>query len=283
MASYQVIRGSGVQDVLEKGAHHLLEVVQDIFLLHEGHFAVDLGEFRLPVRAEVLVAEAADDLEVAVIAGHHQQLLEGLGALREGVELARIHAGRDHEVAGAFRRGLDQVRGLDLHEALGVQEVADLVGHAVPERERPAERTAAEVQVAVFHPDVVAAVGFVLDGEGRGDGLVQDGDGGHLDLDVAGGHLAVLGLALDDLADRLDHEFTAEGGGGVHQVGGRVGLHDQLGDAVTVPEVDEGHAAQFAGFLDPSGERHALSLVADAEFSASVCTIHIFIFGLTSD
>ncbi len=89
--------------------------------------------------------------------------------------------------------------------------------------------------------------------------------------------------ALDDLADRLDHEFTAEGGGGVHQVGGRVGLHDKLGDAVTVPEVDEGHAAQFAGFLDPSGERHALSLVADAEFSASVCTIHIFIFGLTSD
>jgi hypothetical protein len=48
---------------------------------HEAHLEVELGELRLAVAAEVLVAEAARDLEVAVDAGHHQQLLELLRAL----------------------------------------------------------------------------------------------------------------------------------------------------------------------------------------------------------
>jgi hypothetical protein len=48
---------------------------------------VDLGELGLAVGAGVLVAEAAADLHVAVAAGDHQDLLEELGALREGVPL----------------------------------------------------------------------------------------------------------------------------------------------------------------------------------------------------
>ena len=139
---------------------------------------------------------------------------------------------------------------------------------------------ATEVQIAVFHPQVVTAVGLVLNGEGRSHGLVQNVDGRHLDLDVAGGNLIVLGRALDDFADGLDHEFTAEGGRGLHQVGGSIGLDDELRDAIAVPEVDERHAAQFAGFLDPSGERHLLPFVADAEFSASVCTVHSLIYSV---
>ena len=104
--------GHGVGDVnaehiLEDGPHHALEHIEDVFLFHEGHFAVYLGEFRLTVCAKVFVAEAADNLEVAVVAGHHEELLEGLGALGKGVELAGVHAGRDHKVAGAFRGGLD--------------------------------------------------------------------------------------------------------------------------------------------------------------------------------
>ena len=39
--------------------------------------------------AQVLVAEAARDLEVALEPGHHQQLLELLRALRQRVEAAR--------------------------------------------------------------------------------------------------------------------------------------------------------------------------------------------------
>ena len=55
-------------------AHALLENVGDKALddpenivdFHEGHFHVELGEFGLAVGAQVLVAEAARDLEILV-------------------------------------------------------------------------------------------------------------------------------------------------------------------------------------------------------------------------
>ena len=72
-------------------------------LVDEAHLEVELGELRLAVAAQVLVAEAARDLEVAVDAGDHQQLLELLRALRQGVDVARLEARRDDEVAGALR------------------------------------------------------------------------------------------------------------------------------------------------------------------------------------
>ena len=63
-------------------ARQSLEGVEYVLLRHEGHFAVNLGKFRLAVGPEVFVPEALHELEVAVVAGHHQQLLKGLGALR---------------------------------------------------------------------------------------------------------------------------------------------------------------------------------------------------------
>ena len=42
-------------------------------------FEVELGELELSVGAEVLVAVATGDLEVALDSGDHQQLLEKLG------------------------------------------------------------------------------------------------------------------------------------------------------------------------------------------------------------
>ena len=55
----------------------------------ERRLDVDLRELRLAVGAQILVAEAARDLEVAVEAGHHEQLLVDLRRLRQRVELAR--------------------------------------------------------------------------------------------------------------------------------------------------------------------------------------------------
>ena len=55
----------------------------------EGHLDVDLGELGLAVGPQVLVAEAAGELVVALEAGDHQQLLEQLRRLRQGVEAAR--------------------------------------------------------------------------------------------------------------------------------------------------------------------------------------------------
>ena len=70
----------------------------------EGHLDVDLGELGLAVGAQVLVAEAAGDLEVAVEARDHQDLLEELRRLRQRVELARVDAAGHEVVARPFGR-----------------------------------------------------------------------------------------------------------------------------------------------------------------------------------
>ena len=51
--------------------------------------------------AQVLVAEAADDLHVAVESAHHEELLEELRTLRQGKEISRLRAAGDEEVARA--------------------------------------------------------------------------------------------------------------------------------------------------------------------------------------
>ena len=64
--------------------------LEDVVAGDEAHLEVDLGELRLAVGAGVFIAEALADLQVAVAARDHQDLLEDLGALRQGVELAGV-------------------------------------------------------------------------------------------------------------------------------------------------------------------------------------------------
>ena len=59
-----------------------------------------------------------------------------------------------------------------------------------------------------------------LDGEGRRNARVQDGDGFQFNLNITGGHLRVLGLTLHHLAFGLNHEFTAQGSGHFHRAAG---------------------------------------------------------------
>src|SRR5580698_10023738 len=55
-------------------------------LLREGHFQIDLCELRLPVRAEIFVAEAAHNLKIFLEAAHHKDLFKDLRRLRQRVE-----------------------------------------------------------------------------------------------------------------------------------------------------------------------------------------------------
>ena len=80
-----------------------LDGAHDVFAVHERHLHVELGELRLAVGAQVFIPEAAGDLEIALVAGHHQQLLELLRRLGQGVELPRMHAAGHHVIARAFR------------------------------------------------------------------------------------------------------------------------------------------------------------------------------------
>ncbi len=85
-------RQLNASNLTEEHAAHLFKEVDDIVLVYERHLAVYLSELRLPVGTQVFVAEALGYLEVTVETGHHEQLLQGLRALWQGVELSRVHA-----------------------------------------------------------------------------------------------------------------------------------------------------------------------------------------------
>ena len=60
------------------------------------HLDIDLGELGLTVGTQVLAAEALGNLVVALDATDHEQLLQELRGLRQGVEAARLDtAGND--------------------------------------------------------------------------------------------------------------------------------------------------------------------------------------------
>ena len=109
-------RGHVLADHLGQLHHQRLDHALHILLPHEAHLDVDLGELRLAVGAQVLVAEAAADLDVALEAAHLEQLLEELGALGQRVELAGVDAAGHQVVAGALRCGLGEDGRLDLDE-----------------------------------------------------------------------------------------------------------------------------------------------------------------------
>ncbi len=110
--------GMDAGELLEDAGNHRLHGGEDVVLLDEAHLHVELIELaRQAVGARVLVAEARRDLEIAVEARHHQQLLVLLRGLRQRVELAGVDARGDEEVARAFRRRCRQDRRRELEEA----------------------------------------------------------------------------------------------------------------------------------------------------------------------
>ena len=99
---------------------HSFKGRNDIFLLHKAHLDVELVEFAgAAVAAGVLVAEARGDLEIAVEARHHQQLLELLRSLRQRIKLARMISGRNKIVSCTLRRRAGQDRRCNFHEIMG--------------------------------------------------------------------------------------------------------------------------------------------------------------------
>ena len=124
----------------------------DALRLRIGHFQIDLGEFRLAVGAQVFVAETAHDLKIFVEAGDHQDLLEHLRRLRQGIKRPGLHAAGHQIVARAFRRGARHERGFNLEKSLRRQIIPDRLRHLVPQLDVELHHVAAQIDVAIFQP-----------------------------------------------------------------------------------------------------------------------------------
>ena len=169
-----------------------LNQVQHRGLVHEAHFQVKLGELRLPVGPQVFVAETAGNLEVAFHAAHHEQLLELLGRLRQGVEIAGLHPAGHEIIARAFRCALDEDGRFDFQETVLVQIIADVLHRAMTQPEVFLHRRPAQVQVAVAQAQAFVGFDVVGDVERRRLRLVEHGDAAGHYLDLARGKRGIL-------------------------------------------------------------------------------------------
>ena len=255
--------GHGGDEELHRG--------QDVLVLDERHLDVELGELRLAVGSQVLVAEAAGDLEVAVEARDHQQLLVELGRLRQGVEMPGVHPAGDQEVTGTLGSAAAQDGRLDLEEALLAQDVAHELAKAVADDEDPLHVGPAEVKEAILQPQLLVGLGPVhLEGR-RGRGVVEHQLGGP-DLDRAGLELEVLlaGKPVGDDPLDPDHVLITEVARSGLQRGAGVGLEDHLGDPVAVAQVDEDQPAEIAPGVHPAVEHNGMPDMILRQISAGV-------------
>ena len=250
-----------------------LDDLKHVVHLDERHLQVKLGELRLAVGPRVLVAQAAGDLEVLVVPGHHEQLLVELRTLRQGVPLAVVEPARDEVVAGPFRGALAEQWRLDFQEALGVQVVADHLAQPVAQDQSVLKGLAPQVEVTVMEPDVL--VGQVIaelgDLERRRRAGIQDAGRGHLEFDGPGRELRVRHARGpgDHFAGDAQDVFAAEVVGDGHE-GRVVGLDDDLGEAVAVAEVHEDLVVVTPVGIHPPVQGDGLPDVGIAEFAAGV-------------
>ncbi len=172
--------------------------IEDVFLLHECHFAVYLGELRLAVGAQVFVAKAPHNLKIPVVTGNHQQLLESLRRLREGIKFSRIHAAWHNEIACTFGGGLDEVRRFNFQKFLFVQVCTRGDGEFVAQDEFFLHGIAAQVQVAVLHAQFVSSIRVIVDGERWRFACVEQFEFFNDYLDITGGEFCIFVASLVD-------------------------------------------------------------------------------------
>ena len=107
----------------------------------------------MAIGSQVLIAEAARDLVVALDARDHQQLLEHLRRLRQRVEAARMQPRRDEKVARSLGRRRGQNRRLKLEEALLLHAAADRVDDLPALNDVSVQPLAPQVEETIFEPD----------------------------------------------------------------------------------------------------------------------------------
>ena len=212
----------------------------------------------LAVAAWVFVAEAARDLEVAFKARDHEELLQLLWRLRQGVEGAGRRAAWHQEVPGALRRALDQDGRFHLHKVARVQEVAHVFDHAVPQDNVVVHGGGAQVQVSILKTDQLIYLAGAGDFEGRRLGRVEylRNVGEHLHL--AGGQVRVLsaGGPRGHLALHKHHPLGPERLGHGVGLGRALRVEHHLDYAPAVPQVYECESAVVPPTVYPAGQCH---------------------------
>ena len=159
---------------LEHGRDDALDELVDVLGTNERHLDVDLGEFGLPIRAQVFVTETAGELIVTLEAGDHQQLLEQLRGLRQRVEATCMDPAGNQVIPRTLRSGSGQDRGLDLGESVLIQYPPSGPGETVARAQTLLQPGLAQVHVAVGQAGFFVDFGLAVESERDGLGPIVD-------------------------------------------------------------------------------------------------------------
>ena len=255
---------------------HTLKGFDDVFLRDKAHLTVDLRELRLTVGTKVFVTETFHNLEIAVHTRHHKKLFQCLRRLRKGVELSRIHTRRNDEVTRSLRCRTYEHRGFNLQKSLAVQIAAHFHCHAMAQLQIATHHAATQVQITIFHTQIVSPVRIVLDSKRWRQGGVQDSECVDHDFDFAGRNIFVLVRAFAHDALHLDDKLTAQVVGLLAKRRIFFFIENQLGDAVTVAQVDKGHASHLTCTLHPSSQGHFLPCIGESQLSTCMRSVHCY-------
>ena len=248
-----------LQDLREQFANHILHQGHDLFFVDERHLDIELGEFGLPVGAQVFIAETAHDLIIAIHAGDHQDLLEQLRRLRQGEEFAGMGAARHQIIPRAFGRGLGQDRGFDIQETAFIEKAAQHARGLGAHHQAPLHGRPAEIQITITQADFLAELGVVLDLERQRLGTIQDFQALAIDLHLSGGQVGIFRPRRTASYPSLDleDEFAAHPFR-IGEILRLVGIENDLDQALTITQIDEDDPAMVAAAMHPAADLHIL-------------------------
>ena len=260
------------QNLLGQPRHQAVDHADDVLGVDERHFQVQLRELRLPIGPQVLVAETAGHLDVAVVAGDHENLLVELRRLRQGVVTALLDAAGHEIIAGPFGRAAAEHRRLDVDEPQRVAVIAHDLDHAMPQEHRPLHLRPPQIDVAILQPDVLARQVLARRLERRSEAPVEHFQVLGAEFDLARVELGVDG-SLGPPGDLAAHQHDVLRPQRFGRLQGLVAAfrgENHLGLAVAVAEIDEQHAAMVAVRVDPAAKGHLLPDVVQTQFAAGM-------------
>ena len=265
-----------VSELLEHAGHHRLHGLEDIFLLDETHFDVELIEFaRQTVGARIFVAETRGNLKIAVESRHHQELLVLLRCLRQCVELTRMNAARHQEVARAFRRGRGEDRRCKLVEPGLFHALANGFHDGQAGHDVAMQRFATQIEEAIGQPQIFRIVWLAEHRNGKFLRLAQDFEAGRQNFDLAGRKLLVRRAFRTLAHDAVNAHHPLRTHSLDRLERGTFAIGDNLRHAVVVAQVDEKQAAVIAHPMNPARQAHGRADIRSAQRPAGVRAIAV--------
>ena len=196
----------------------------------------------------------------------------------QGVELTRIHTGRNHEVTCTLGSRFDEHWGFHLQEVLGIKITTHLESQLVTKFQILAHHRTTQVEITILHTEIIAAIGLVFDGERWNLGSRNHVQLFGHNLDIASRNILILAFTFTYNANHLNDIFTTQVRGLFTK--SRISLaliENELSDTITITKINESEAAHLADALHPSGQRDLLANIGKTKLATGLFTIHSYV------